>query len=127
MRIENSTPFPFSFRVTSRRPPQPEMTAIVRGTFKIRDKAPLAIPEGPPVILQIEQGPLTSDVFQKDDDEGLGACLYPSDFADFKPNAEVMLRGTCYTPNGIPLAECPVRFAVGGWSKILRVIGPQVW
>src|SRR5690606_19112527 len=53
--------------------------------------------------------------------------LYPGDFADWKPRAEVMLRGTCYAPGGKPLAECPVRFEVGRWSKILRVIGRRFW
>src|SRR5262249_47947508 len=49
------------------------------------------------------------------------------DFADFKLNAEVLLKGTCYPPGGRAVRECPVLFRVGTWSKMLRVIGPRVW
>src|SRR6185437_14255208 len=54
-------------------------------------------------------------------------CLYASDFADFKLNAEVLLSGACHTPGGRPLPECPVRFSVGAWSKSLLVVGRRVW
>jgi len=49
------------------------------------------------------------------------------DFADFKLNAEVMLRGTCHTPGNKAVKECRIRFTVGAWSKILRIFGRRVW
>ena len=69
----------------------------------------------------------TAETYRDGDDDRQGECIYPGDFADFKLNAEVMLRGTCHTPNQAPIPECPVRFAVGGWSKSLRVVGPRVF
>ena len=45
---------------------------------------------------------MTSDTYLDDDAERAGECLYPSDFADWKPHAEVMLRGTCHTPPASP-------------------------
>ena len=123
MRVKNTTPYLFGTTVTSRRPPQPEMTAIVRGTFALAPggvATPLTMPLPKPASL-------TGDVFLDDDDGLRGACLYPSDFADFKPTADVLLRGTCHTPGGEPLPECPVRFSVGAFSKTLLVVGPRVW
>lgn len=124
MKIQNLTPFSFGTTVTSRRPPRPEMTVVVRACYLLEPGKPLALPEGPGLVAQ---GALTADTYRDDDEERAGECLYPGDFADWKPRAEVMLRGACHTPGGKPLAECPVRFEVGKWSKILRVIGRRFW
>jgi uncharacterized protein YjbI with pentapeptide repeats len=121
MLTKNLTPFQFGAKVTSRKPPQPEMTMVVRATLKLSPDQPLEAIEG------MDQGFLSADVYREGDEERLGECLYPSDFADYKLNAEVLLTGTCYAPGGRPVTECPVRFSVGAWSKLLRVVGPRVW
>ncbi len=119
MRIVNRTGLLFGPKVTSRHPPRPEVTLVVRGAFTLAPEAPLALAD--------DQGSLRADVFQPDDDDRAGACLYPSDFADFKLNAEVMLEGTCHAPGKKRVTECPVRFSVGAWSKTLMVLGPRAW
>jgi uncharacterized protein YjbI with pentapeptide repeats len=124
VKVKNLTPFPFGAKVTSRRPPRPEMTAILRACYVLSPGKPLTLPEGPPML---SQGAMTSDTYRDEDEERAGECLYPGDFADWKPHAEVMLRGTCHTPFGKPLPECPVRFAVGAWTKILRIVGRRFW
>jgi uncharacterized protein YjbI with pentapeptide repeats len=125
MRTKNLTGFPFGAKVTSRRPPQREMTLIVRGTFLLRPGQPL-VPVGGPND-PLAQGFMTAEVFHKDDDARAGASLYPGDFADFKLRTDVFLRGSCHVPEGRPVTECPVRFTVGDWSKSLRVVGRRVW
>lgn len=129
MKTKNLTPFPFAAKVTSRRAARrPEMVLIVRATYVIAPDRPLALPETPgigPSLLA--QGSMSAETYREDDEERAGECLYPNDFADWKPRAEVMLRGTCHTPFGEPLPECPVRFEVGRWSKILRVVGRRFW
>jgi uncharacterized protein YjbI with pentapeptide repeats len=124
MKTRNLTPFPFGARVTSRRPRQAEMTLVLRATYVIAPGAPLALPEGGKFIAQ---GSMSADTYREEDEARAGECLYPGDFADWKPRAEVMLRGSCHTPFGKPLPECPVRFEVGKWSKILRVVGRRFW
>jgi uncharacterized protein YjbI with pentapeptide repeats len=119
MLTKNLTRFSFGTKLCSRKPPQPEMTLVVRAAFALRPGAPLTPLE--------DQGALTADVFREDDEEKSGECLYASDFADFKLRADVLLKGTCHVPGGRPVTECPVRFSVGGWSKTLRVVGPRVW
>jgi uncharacterized protein YjbI with pentapeptide repeats len=100
------------------------MVTVVRGTFNLVPGEVARVPEGHPLLVQ---GAMTSDVFRPGDEDRAGECLYPDDFADFKPRADLLLRGTCHVPDGKPLPECPVRFTVGSWSRILRVIGPRVW
>ncbi|WP_437969885.1 DUF2169 domain-containing protein [Sorangium sp. So ce260] len=124
MANKNLTPFLFGSKVTSRRPPQPEMTLIVRAKLTLKPGAPLSLPEGHPVLAQET---LRGDVFRDDDHDQTGECLYPSDLADFKPHADVLLLGACHTPGKARVTECPVRFGVGSWSKILRVVGDRVW
>jgi uncharacterized protein YjbI with pentapeptide repeats len=124
MQVRNLTSFMLGCFAISRHPPKPEMTVVVRGTFVLAPGRPVAVPEG---IVPLVQGSLTGEVFAAGDDDRLGECLYPSDFADFKIRTDLLLRGTCHPPGGAPVTECPVKFAVGAWSKTLRVIGPRAW
>lgn len=124
MRTKNLTSLLFATKVTSTRPPRPEMTVVVRGTFDIVPGDVVKELEGIP---QVVQGPMTGDIFREGDDDRTGECIYPSDFADFKLNAEVMLIGSCLVPNGRRAVECPVRLTVGNWSKSLRVSGARRW
>jgi hypothetical protein len=86
------------------------MTLILRACYLLIAGPAARLPEGPKLVAQ---GPMSADTYRDDDAERAGECLYPGDFADWKPRAEVMLRGTCHTPSGKPLPECPVRFSVG--------------
>ncbi len=124
MKLKNLTPFPFGTKVTSRQPPRPELTLVLRACYLVEPGNPLTLPEGPSLIAQ---GAMTSDSYLDEDAERSGECLYPGDFADWKPHAEVMLRGTCHTPDGKPSPECLVRFSVGAFSKALRVMGRRFW
>jgi uncharacterized protein YjbI with pentapeptide repeats len=120
MLVKNLTPFFHGTKLTSRRPPQPEMTLVVRGVFRLVHDGMASVVEG------LEQGFLSGDVYGDDDAERTGELLRASDFADFKLNAEVLLVGRCW-PKQRPATECPVRFAVGAWKKDLIVIGDRRW
>jgi uncharacterized protein YjbI with pentapeptide repeats len=122
MRIKSLSPLLLGATVTSTKPPRPELVTIVRGTFAIVPGGTVAELDGPPLIAQ---GPLEADTFREGDEERTGELIYASDFADFKLNAEVLLTGSCHAPHGRPVTECLVRFAVGAWSKALRVIGDR--
>jgi uncharacterized protein YjbI with pentapeptide repeats len=124
MRVKNTTPFLAGYKVTSRRPPRPEMTIVVRAAYVLAPGEPLRLPAGRPPA---SQGHLTAEVFREDDEERRGGCSYPGDFADFKLRGEVMLRGACHPPGARAVKECGVRFAVGSWSKSLHVVGPRAW
>lgn len=122
MLTKNLTPFLVGTKLTARRPPQPEMMLVVRATYSIDSSGTLAIVEK-----AVDQRFLSSETFAPGDDEQKGGCLFPSDFAEFKLNAEVFFKGHCHAAGGIPMTECLVRFAVGAWSKTLRVVGRRAW
>lgn len=122
MRVLNLTPFLFGTKVTSLAPPRPHMTVVVRAAYVLSPTEPLRLPEGE---YPLSQGHLTGDVYAPDDEQRTGQLLYASDFADFKPRADLLLRGTCHAPNGRRVTECPVRFSVGSFSKTLTVVGQR--
>lgn len=95
-----------------------EMVVIVRATYGLEADGSLTLREG------LDQGFLSGPVLA-DEDDRQSELLYPGDFADIKLNAEVLLKGSCFAPAGKPVPTCPVRFAVGAWSKSLLVTGPR--
>jgi uncharacterized protein YjbI with pentapeptide repeats len=100
------------------------MTTIVRGSFRLAPDEPVTALDEIPLL---SQGSMSAETYRDDDLDRSGECLYCGDFADFKLNAEVMLRGTCHAPGGNPVPSCAVKLGVGDWSKILRVSGRRVW
>ena len=129
MLTKNLTPFLVGTKLTARRPPQPEMTVVIRATYALGPGGVLTVVEQ-----AIDQRFLSGETFAEaklpsgdDDEERAGEVLFPSDFADYKLNAEVFFKGHCHAAGGVPLTECLVRFAVGAWSKTLRVVGRRAW
>jgi uncharacterized protein YjbI with pentapeptide repeats len=119
MKILNPTPFtfaPYAGRMTF---PGHSMTLIVKGSFDLVHEA-VAEPAD-------EQPFPTGDEPYPDDDEGQGSARYESDFAYFKPLADLLLAGTCHAPGGRAVRECGVRFQVGRYAKSLIVNGDRHW
>lgn len=124
MRKRNTTPFRFAAIATSRKPPQPEASVVVRGRFALA--AGVLAPHA-------EQGRLSAELFDEDDADCAGGCTKPSDLAHFKLRADVVLTGVCHAPGGKPTGESFVRLAVksaDGKSLVSidrRVFGARVW
>lgn len=135
------TPLAFGYRITSRRPPARELAVILRGKYRLGVDGSLELVrasldklegvdeaarrELDQAAILVGQGSLTADVFAEDDQDRAGEVLYPSDFAEWKPRADVMLRGTCHAPKGATTTH--VAFSVGAHQKQLSVLGPRVW
>jgi len=121
MRVLNLSPFTLATKASSRRPPQPELTIIAVGTYRIDDS-----PDGMSVVDDfVGVAPPCGDLFEEDDRNF--ECLHASDFADFKLNGEVLVRATCHPPGGKAVTECPVRLRIGKREKLLRVVGEREW
>ena len=147
IRVKNLTPFAFGYRISSRKPPQPELTAVVRAKLRLAPGEPMLPVKAQLTKLDLDdeivpqetrdvidevgqvmgQGPLSADVFDDDDIAQVGPLRYASDLVPFKLNAEVLVAGSCYPPRGRAVAECDVGVEIGNWSKRLRVIGERRW
>jgi len=117
MRILNDTPLSVVTLIGGVKPPKPTATLIVKGTFDLA-------PDGEATLSAEQLSPLP-DVFEEDDpSRGL---RYPSDFAYFKPKADLLFVGRCYAPGGKPVPICKVAFRVGSREHCLAVIGDRQW
>lgn len=102
----NRTPFEIGWLVGKVRPPASSLTVIVKGTYRLDEGGTAALAE--------EQSPLRADV------EVDGLLRYPSDFAHFKPNADVIVVGHAY---GRGASDVRAGVQVGALSKTIRVVG----
>lgn len=109
----------FAFIVGKIMPPQHSMTLIVKGTFDIAN--------GSAAILSEEQLVPTGDVYYPDDEEMTGASWYESDFAYFKPRADILLVGKCHAPKGQSCVATQVTFQAGSMAKTLKIFGDRRW
>ena len=119
MEIINESPFEMAY-IPGRLPfPGHSLTLIVKGTF---DLSP-----GKTATPAEEQLYPTGDEFYKEDEEMLGGPRYASDFAYFKPAADLLLNGKCHAPAGEQHLARKVSFQVGDHAKTLMVTGNRTW
>jgi uncharacterized protein YjbI with pentapeptide repeats len=102
------------------RPPQNSLTLLVKGTFDL-------VPDGAAVPREESELP-TGEAQQGGSPES--SVSYPSDFAVFKPRADVTLTGTAHAPSG-SAPFMAVRFRLGseenGFDRRLIVFGDRRW
>lgn len=114
MKIVNQTTYHIAWIAGKKDHPADSLTLCVKASFQLQ-------PDG--VAIPTETQVLTGDIYVDDDiNKGL---LYDSDFAYFKENADLLLKGTCYTPGGQPIPKCKVRFTVANVEKSLNVFGTR--
>ena len=119
MEALNQTPFRFAYIAGRLNFPKHSLTLIVKGTF---DLSP-----GQKVKPSEEQLYPTGDEFYPDDEEMQGGPRYESDFAYFKPRADLLLAGKCFAPGGRPAPACRVTFQAGAKARSLVVFGDRHW
>ncbi|MGE5810767.1 MAG: DUF2169 domain-containing protein [Ignavibacteria bacterium] len=119
MEIVNKSGFQFAFIAGRINYPKHSLTLIVKATFDL-------LP-GKPAVLSEEQFYPTGDEFYPEDKEMMGGPRYASDFAYFKPRADLLLVGKCHPPQSKKVYSSSVKFQVGSKSKSLNVFGNRHW
>lgn len=99
--------------------PKYSLTLIVKGTFDLKPNEAAQPAE--------EQIFPAADVPYETGDGPPGSLRYESDFAYFKPRADLLLAGSCHAPGGKPVASCRVTFRVGATRRTLAVFGDCEW
>lgn len=98
------------------QPRELSCTFVVKATFSLANgMSATLLPEGEGV---------SGDVALEG---GRGGLVYASDFAPFKPRADLLLRAHAHSPGQNPVRYLPVSFRVGGLSKSLLVAGDRTW
>jgi len=119
MEIINKSSLSFAFITGRVNFPKHSLTLIVKGTFDLKP--------GSNAKLSDDQIFPTGDERFPDDDEGNGSFRYSSDFAYYKPRADILLAGKCYAPFGKAVPACKVKFQAGSLSKTLGIFGNRFW
>ena len=105
-------PFVLQWRL---RPPKDAIVVVVKATARIVD--------GKPTELVTAESP-SGDVFT--DDDPLSSLAYPSDFAIFKPRADVALLADAHAPSrGGAVANVQLRCGEHQWR--LAAVGDRHW
>ncbi len=99
--------------------PGHSLTVVVKGLYRL---APGQVTELVDHELAFPTGDLPAE-----EDEEQPEIRYASDFAFYKPRADLMLVGRCHAPGGAPVPSCRVTFQVGGRGRSLAVFGDRVW
>jgi len=119
LEIINKTEFQFAYVAGRMDFPKHSLTLIVKSTFNLQP-----VKTETPAEDQIY--PSGNELFS-DDDEGTGSSRYESDFAYFKPRADLLLAGKCHTPEGKKVYSTFVKFQVDSKIKTLNVFGNRYW
>lgn len=104
MEIVNKTGLTIAPIVGRMNFPSHTLTLIVKGTFDLK--------HGDTATISEEQLYPTGDEFYLDDKQQQNV-RYESDFAYYKPKADLLLVGKCHTPQGTPLTTSTATFQVG--------------
>lgn len=115
----NDSPFRVGFLPARLSYPDHDVVVVMKGTFRFEHGAAAR------AVGRDEQLHLSGDI--SGGDERDASVFYPSDFAPFKPSADVMLVGTCHTPGGAPRERMPAGMEVGSVKKRVDVIGDRAW
>jgi hypothetical protein len=114
MDFVNETGLEAAWVVGKINPPAPSLTALIKGTFRLTP--------GQSARPVDDQMALTGDQFEAEDPQK--PLRYPSDFAPFKPRADIMLIGTCHAPGGMPVSAracwLPARPPCKGADRLRR-------
>ena len=119
MKLLSNAGLSFGFVYFPVQPPQHSVTFVVKTTCDlIHNGTAEPLPND-------DQPPPEGDVFY-DGDPTL-PCRSESDYAIFKPEADLLIAGKAYTPGGKPAPVVKAGFAVGDLSKSLICFGQRYW
>lgn len=119
MDFLNQTPFAVAVLPSRLGFPAHSLTVIVKATFDLVAGGVMTPAE--------EQALPTGDTPFEDDEEGSGSLYYGSDFAPFKPRADLMFVGSAHAPGGTPVTDFKARFRVGDTKSTVSVIADRYW
>lgn len=91
---------------------------VVKGTFLVAEdgKVDLAGKQEPLVYADQHYGdPVDSSI------------KYECDFVRFKPQADVLVNGSAYSPTGVPVEKIQVSLQVDAMAKSFEVVGDRIW
>lgn len=120
MELINATRLQAAYTMGTEPSAREHIVVAVKGTFAFPAE------DGGVCPLADEQLPLVmADEYWGE--PGHSAPRYEVDFALRKPRCEVLLNATAYAPEGRPTTKVRVGVKLGGWSKVIDLVGDRYW
>ena len=116
-KITNDTPFVVAPCPHLEHPEQPQLSIVAKGSWHIAADGQLTALD--------PQRHFFGDTYA--DADPYQELLYPNEMELWKPSAEVIIIGSCYTPQQQALTACTCGFRVGSIRKQVAVIGDRYW
>lgn len=118
-RLVNETAFRVGRFRASFDAPDDALVVVVKGTFRI---VPDGIATALPADAQLR--PCLDTPYA---DQGGTEVYYPSDYAPFKPRADLLVVGSAHAPGGRAVTRLDVAVTLGNHRKALVVHGDRYW
>jgi uncharacterized protein YjbI with pentapeptide repeats len=99
--------------------PNHSLTVMIKGTFRLQ-------PNGIPTLVEAGEA-LLVDGDRHIGDDTQKSLEYATDFAFYKPQTDLLFKGSCYVPDGKTEELCKVSFGIKGEQQILYVFGDRQW
>jgi len=121
MKITNETAFQAGWTVGFRPDGREVAVVAVKATYRLRP------PDGEPglPLAEVQAELFDADTFGAD--PATDAPVYENDFALFKPQCDILLRGQAYAPDGKVSHRVRAGLMVGSCKKIIDVVGDRYW
>jgi hypothetical protein len=119
LQIFNTTPFTSSLALLCEPTGADVLSVAVKGTFS------LPVQGGEPRVAD-EQQPVLH-VAQHYGDPDSSSIKYPADIVLGKVGTDIGLVGSAHAPGGKAVSRLPVSLSVGGFRKVIYVIGDRQW
>ena len=120
MELINATGFQAAYTMGTDPSAREHIVVAIKGTFAFPER------DGEVCPLAAEQVPLVmADEYSGEPGYSLAALRGRLRAA--KPRCDVLLNATAYAPGGRPTERVRVGVKIGGWSKVIDVVGDRVW
>src|SRR3954454_9045875 len=120
MQLTNATKMQAGYTMGIDPSAREHVVVVVKGTFRIPQV------DGEVATLAEEQVPLVmADTFTGE--PGFSAAIHEAHFPLREPRCDLLLNATAHVPSGRPAERVRVGVKVGGWSKVIEVLGDRIW
>ena len=121
MNLLNATAMPAAWTMGIDPSGREHVVVVAKGTFLIPERR-----RAGHAGAQDQQAPLVmADTFTGE--PGRSAPVHEAEFAWAKPRCDVLVNATAYAPEGRPAERVRVGVKLGGWRKVIDVVGDRVW
>ena len=119
MEFVNETGVPAGWTLGFERDGRELLIVAIKATYQLHSET------AQPLLSDVQEKLVESDTFTGK--PGFSAIKWEVDYAHWKPQCDVLISGTAYSPGGRPADSVTVGLTVGSVDKRFNVVGDRQW